>query len=98
MPVPASLIVPNEPAEVVQVGEVSTLINPTADIPETPVAEANLIFYGSCSFKKLALGATAVTCVALLNVVVEASKSVPEFPTNVIVPPLVKFVPVITIV
>ena len=61
-----------------------------------PLAEENLILYGSCAFKKLDLGATAVICVAELNVVVEAVISVPEFPRKVIVPPEEKFVPVIT--
>ena len=56
----------------------------------------NLTLYGSCAFKKLALGATAVTCVALLYVVVAALKSEPELPTKAIVPPLEKFVPVTT--
>jgi hypothetical protein len=55
---------PKEPEDVLQAGALSTLINPVADVPANPEPEVTLTLYGSCAFKKLALGATAVICVA----------------------------------
>ena len=78
----SSPIEPKLPAFVVQVGALSTLINPLADVPAKPVEEVTLTLYGSCAFKNFDLGATAVICVALSIVVVSALKDVLAFPTK----------------
>ena len=41
-PVALSAIVATVPADVLQVGDVSTLINPVAELPANPLAETNL--------------------------------------------------------